>query len=207
MKFLILVFFSLLSNQAFAKLSGPFPDSPDFPIIIQQAFKRLTGLEMGAVSGMPNKCKALTLDNKTSLADFDLLTGFPYATSINPSFWKWYFDCIEINANNSLMISESGFKNSLGAVGAKHFADMTLQTIKETLWQNTPVEIRTEIAKSITTTLIRDDLLAEFGAKSQDIITEIEGILNHPSRSQFKVDQAVIVILQTVFKQKSFILE
>ena len=56
-------------------------------------------------------------------------------------------------------------------------------------------------------TLIRDDLLAEFGDEPQKIIAEIENVLNHPSRSQFNVGQAVMVIIQTVLKQKSFILE
>lgn len=207
MKLFLPFLICLLSNQAFAKFSGPYPDSPDFPTILQQAFQRLTGAETLTTTTIPTKCKAISLDNKTALADFDLLTGFPYASSINPSFWTWYFDCIQIIATNTILNSEDGFKNSLGFAGSKYFAEKPLKKIKETLWQTTPSVIRIDIAHSIINTVIRDDLLAEFGDDPQKIITEIETTLNHPSRSQFKVDQALMVILQTVLKQKSFILE
>lgn len=207
MRNLILILLCFSSVPAICKFSGPFPDSPDFPVIVQQAYKRLTGMDMISLMGVPVKCKAISLDNKTALADIDVLSGFSYATTINPGFWKWHYDCIDIYAKNSLLTSEAGFKKSLGAIGAQHFSKKTLQNIKETVWQDVPVEVRTAIARSIINTVIRDDLLVEFGAKPENIVKEIEGVLNHPSRSQFKVDQAVMAILQIVFKQEAFILE
>ena len=207
MRNLLFVLLCFSSINAFSKFTGPFPDSPDLPIIIQQAFNKLTGVETASVVAISNKCKAVNLNNKTALADFDVLSGFPYASEINPSFWKWYYDCIESYATNSLLSSEVGFKSALGTAGAQHFADTSIDNIKQTLWQSVPNQVRTDTIKSILNTLIRDDLLAEFGVKSQDIIIEIETVLNHPSRSQFKVGQALMVILQMVFKQESFILE
>jgi hypothetical protein len=207
MKALMLLSFLFAASLAQARPLGSFPDSTDFPVIIQQAFKRLTGVDNYTQANIVKRCLALTLDNKTVLADFDVLTGFPSSTSINAPFWKWYFGCIEVYSAQSVFVSEQGLRNTLGVLGSLHFAQKSYTEIRATVWQTLPPDVRMAISKSMTNTLIRDDLLIEFGTKTQDIVSEINLILDHPSRSGFKLDQALMVILQTVFKQKSFLLE
>jgi hypothetical protein len=204
---LLLLTSVLFTATANAKFAGALPEATDFPVIISEAFKRLTGNDKVGAS-VPNSCKQLVEENKTVLGDVDPISGFSYANQLNSPFWKWYFGCIESYLKNDVKNNLASIINATGPVGAEVIGQKNLEDLKSLLWKSLTEDQKKAIATSVLQKVVSFEIITEFGKNPEKIVnTELVKRADEYNQGQSNLIDAVAVLITISMKQKEFLVD
>lgn len=197
----------LFSTLSHAKFGGALPDAPDLPVIVREAFKRLSG-NNAAGAEVSLKCKYLTDSNKAVLSDIDPTSGFPYASSVNSPFWAWYFGCLEEYLKKDIRNSPKALKNATGPKGAEIIGSKSIEDLKGILWKNVNDQAKIEMATSILSKIVNLDVLKEFGVNIDKVLKEdMVKRSNEFNPNTLNFIEAINVMINVAMKQKEFLVD